>query len=103
MDRRSFMRTLMGACATAVVAPRITYVLAPPGGWRLNQRVYTLYGGARGGGKSHGLHFCRMLGETDAQLRVRIYRTMAEVERDFGPPVIPVIADYFIRDVRRLR
>ena len=37
MDRRSFLRSL---AATVVVAPRITYVLPPPGGWRMEGSLW---------------------------------------------------------------
>ena len=42
MDRRSFLRSL---AATVVVAPRITHVLAPPGGWRREGSLWAVNGG----------------------------------------------------------
>ena len=66
MNRRMFLRSLAGAAAT-VVAPKV-YVFAPPGGWTLDRRVYTILGGQRGGGKS-----------------IQQYLTLAETERDLGP------------------
>lgn len=33
MDRRSFLRSLLGVTAAAVVAPKV-YILPPPNGWR---------------------------------------------------------------------
>jgi hypothetical protein len=51
MDRRDFLHGLFGATAIAAV-PSAIHVLAPPGGWRRDGSLYTLYGGTRGGGKS---------------------------------------------------
>jgi hypothetical protein len=54
MDRRSFLRSLVGL----VVAPRIAYVLPPPGGWQreiaaaFQVPTHMIFGGSRGGGKT---------------------------------------------------
>ena len=43
MDRRSFLRSLLGTATAAAVPKVVTYVFAPPGGWALGQRVYSPY------------------------------------------------------------
>ena len=41
MDRRNFLRSLVGAAATTVVAPKVIYVLPPMGGWQQTGHVHT--------------------------------------------------------------
>ena len=43
MDRRMFLRSLVGAAATTVVAPKV-YVFAPPSGWTLREGLWATNG-----------------------------------------------------------
>jgi hypothetical protein len=87
MHRRDFLRQLLGATATAMVAPRVVYAFAPPGGWALRNGVYTfangrytLYGGSRQLGKSIVFKELRRAPVVDAALVRRALVTRAASE-----------------------
>ncbi len=69
MDRRMFLRSLLGTSALAA-APKVIYAFAPPGGWVLGQRVYS---------------FKDVAGVLGPNTFIRRYLSLDEVERDFGP------------------
>jgi len=83
MDRRMFLRSLLGTSALAA-APKVIYAFAPPGGWVLGQRVYTFSDVV---GALAPSIFTRMISEPDDQLRYRVrrYLSLDEVEYNFGP------------------
>ena len=89
MDRRSFLRSLLGASAVVAAPAPIKYFFAPRGGWTLKHRVYSFkdVNGFITQPLQSGdwqIPLSRIIGTHVAPSRIFELHSMAELTRVFG-------------------